>query len=64
MGREARFAVAPVVGEDLDLLADLSGCPVRDVLLAFGFEAKSFSTELDFGDFISFQMPCRTKGVR
>ncbi len=54
MSWAAGFPLAPAFGEDLDLAADLRGLLARDVSLAFGFEAGYASTELDFGDFISF----------
>jgi len=51
MGRDVDFLIA--LGFDGDLV--LRGLAVRDVLFAFGFEAKLFSTELVFEDFICFR---------
>jgi hypothetical protein len=55
MSREEDFPVVPVFDGDLDLIADLPGLLACDVPLAFGFGGKDASTELDFGDFISFR---------
>src|SRR5213593_612095 len=56
MSREAGSPVAPGFGGDLALVADLRGLLARDVPLAFGFEAEYSSTELNFGEFISFRL--------
>ena len=42
--------------EYLDFVADLRGLLARDVAVAFGFEAKDLSTELDFREVISFRL--------
>jgi hypothetical protein len=41
----------------LDLAADLRGLLARDVPLAFGFEARYSSTELNLGELISLATP-------
>jgi hypothetical protein len=60
MSRETGFPVAPAFAlafdGDLDPVAALSGLLARDVLLAFGFEERNSSTDLDFGGFISFRL--------
>ena len=56
MGLEADFPVAPLFGADLDLVADARALLARDVLVAFGFEARDWTAELDFEDFISFRL--------
>src|SRR6266571_6737828 len=50
------LAFAPAFGGDLDLVADLRGLLAREVPFAFGSEAKYSSTELNFGDFLSFRL--------
>ncbi len=55
VSREAPFPIAPDFEADLAVGADLPGLLARAVLLAFAFEAKCFSTDLGFVDFISFR---------